>query len=132
MEFRYRIAVRGIVEHEGKFLLLKRAKLARGENGFWELPGGGQDFGESPHEALIRELDEETGLKVTIENPVCVWHHLRENNVQIIGMTFICKAITTEVVLSDEHSDFAWVTKANLNEYKVFPELMDELKNIKL
>jgi 8-oxo-dGTP diphosphatase len=130
MEFRYRIAVRGIVKHEGKFLLLKRAKLARGENGFWELPGGGQDFGESPEEALIRELDEETGLTVTIENPVCVWHHLRENNVQIIGMTYTCKAITTEVVLSDEHSEYAWVTKEELDAYKVFPELINELEKI--
>ncbi len=55
----YRIAVRGLIMHEGKFLLMKRSKLARGEHGFWELPGGGLDFGEAPEEALKREIEEE-------------------------------------------------------------------------
>lgn len=130
MKNRYRIAVRGIVEVEGKFLILKRTKPARGERDFWELPGGGQDFGESPQEALIRELDEETGLSVIVGQPVCVWHHLRPDNVQIIGMTFKCKAMSTEIRLSEEHSEYAWVTKDELASYKVFPELITEMEPV--
>ena len=34
--------------------------------GFWTLPGGGLDFGESPEKAVIREVQEETGLIVEV------------------------------------------------------------------
>jgi len=36
----------------------------------WALPGGGIDRGETPEEAVIREVEEETGIKVTIQRKV--------------------------------------------------------------
>lgn len=49
-------------------ILLVRASSRSNAPGVWWLPGGGIDFGESPVEAVIREVHEETGL--TAHSPV--------------------------------------------------------------
>jgi 8-oxo-dGTP diphosphatase len=53
-----------LVEYEGKFLLGERNK--QNYNGYWVIPGGRPNFGESIEEAGIREIKEETGLDVEI------------------------------------------------------------------
>jgi len=53
----YRISVKALILNENhEFLLIRQ------EDGRWDLPGGGLDFGESPHQCLERELQEEMGL----------------------------------------------------------------------
>jgi len=54
----YRIAVEAIIVHEGKVLLAKRA-----DNGAWYVPAGKAKYEETPKEAVIREVREETNLK---------------------------------------------------------------------
>lgn len=62
----YRIGIKALIINDKKDFL-----LAKDENGLWDIPGGGLEFNESPHEALKRELFEETGLEVSFiaENP---------------------------------------------------------------
>lgn len=124
----FRIAVRGLVMHDGKFLLVKRSKIARGEYGFWELPGGGLDFGESPEGALKRELQEEVQMDIELVKPLGVWHYLRNENVQIIGFTFLCNTNQSEAILSHEHLEYVWINKDEISNYKVFPELLLEFE----
>jgi ADP-ribose pyrophosphatase YjhB (NUDIX family) len=51
-------------------LLCNHTKLGRS---YWLLPGGGVEEGESLHEALLRELDEECSLRsVTLEGPIAI------------------------------------------------------------
>lgn len=53
----YRTSVKGLIfDDQGRFLLTKE------ENGKWGLPGGGMDWGETAHQALVREIQEEMGL----------------------------------------------------------------------
>lgn len=54
----------GIVRRNDEILLVRASALTRVQ-GLWWLPGGGIDFGESPEEAVIREIREETGLRAT-------------------------------------------------------------------
>lgn len=128
----YRIAVRGLVFNEqGQILLLRRSRPARGEMGYWELPGGGQDHGESPQEALMREVREETGLEVNVGQPLLVWDYCRHANLQIIGITFACSVPKGNVVLSEEHDAYEWIEGQDIEAYKVFPELLEELEILK-
>jgi 8-oxo-dGTP pyrophosphatase MutT (NUDIX family) len=56
----YRVSAKAmILDEQKRFLLTLEAK------GWWELPGGGLDFGESPQKCLAREIKEEMGLEVT-------------------------------------------------------------------
>ncbi len=55
----YRTSVKALIKNsEGNILLSKE------ENGMWELLGGGLDHGETPQTGLVREVLEETDLKV--------------------------------------------------------------------
>lgn len=57
-----RIAARGIVERDGKYLII------HSKHGDYKFPGGGQKKGETLEETLIREIQEETGYKVIPES----------------------------------------------------------------
>ncbi|MEG0276490.1 MAG: NUDIX domain-containing protein, partial [Coprobacillus sp.] len=61
---RFHITVKGIVIYNNQILIMKKVKPSTDGLGYWELPGGGLEYGETPHEALIRELKEETGLDI--------------------------------------------------------------------
>lgn len=54
----------GMVIHQGKVLLVRHRKL-----GFWLCPGGHMEVGEMPHQAALREVLEESGVKATILSP---------------------------------------------------------------
>lgn len=57
-------------------ILLCRLSAIEVDVGAWTLPGGGIDFGEHPADAVIRELEEETGLTGEIEDLVDVFSHV--------------------------------------------------------
>ncbi len=58
-----RPSARGIIEKDGKFLVMHSRKY-----GYYKFPGGGLEAGESPTDALIREVAEETGYIVIPES----------------------------------------------------------------
>src|SRR3989344_7170769 len=68
MEKRPLAVVIGIIrDNNGKILLQKRIDRIRADaDGKWELPGGKIDFGESPEEALCREIKEEIGCEIEL------------------------------------------------------------------
>ena len=63
---RQRIAVYGVCRDGDGRILLARASPAITLQGRWFLPGGGVDHGESPPDTLRREMQEESGLTVTV------------------------------------------------------------------
>ena len=106
---KFHITVKGIVVLDNKILLLKRVKPSTDGLGFWELPGGGLEYGETPNQALIRELKEETGLDIVIIKPAYTFTKIREDY-QTVGIGFLCIPKNDHVRLSDEHTDYSFVT----------------------
>lgn len=60
----------------------------REDLGIWNLPGGGAEHGESPWEAVVREVEEETGLVVEVERLAGAYWRPRESEV---AFSFICR-----------------------------------------
>ena len=63
---RQRIAAYGVCRDGDGRILLARASPAITLQGRWFLPGGGVDHGESPTDSLAREMEEESGLAVSV------------------------------------------------------------------
>ncbi len=80
-------AVKALIEEDGRFLALQTD--ADGGEPRWGLPGGRVEHGESPHEALRREVQEEVSLDVAIHGPVGVFHFTWQDT-QIVPTVFRC------------------------------------------
>lgn len=127
---RFHITVKGIVVYRHKVLILKRIRPSSDGLGYWELPGGGLEYGETPHEALIRELKEETDLHIKILKPVYTFTAIRPNY-QTVGVGFLCIPTNDHVHISDEHTDFKFVKPDDLLEYideKIYNDIIECLK----
>lgn len=127
---RFHITVKGIVIYNHKVLILKRVKPSSDGLGYWELPGGGLEYGETPHEALIRELKEETNLDIRILKPVYTFTAIRPQY-QTVGVGFLSIPTNDHVVISDEHTDFKFVSPDDLLEYldeKIYNDIIFTLK----
>ncbi len=66
MEERLRVAAYGLCR-DGDRLLLARYASPDWRLGHWGLPGGGIEHGEDPHQAVLREVAEETGYRVEVD-----------------------------------------------------------------
>jgi 8-oxo-dGTP pyrophosphatase MutT (NUDIX family) len=89
----------------------------RTDNGQWCLPGGAMDAGESLVEACIREVWEETGLRVQITRLIGVYStphrivtYADGNRWQIIAHSFEAEITGGELTLSDETIEFGYFT----------------------
>lgn len=107
---KFAIAVKAfIVNDKEELLTIKRRSNDVHKPGVWDIPGGRLDsLNESPFDGLKREVMEEAGLDIEIVNPLTISHFTRDDGQKITMLIFICKPLTEEVVLSEEHTDFAW------------------------
>lgn len=106
--------VQGWIENDGKFLILKRNEEPF--KGKWDLPGGFVEMGESPPEAVIREVEEETGF--TVEPHRIIGAFTSEyggSGRHTIDVAYLCRITSGEFELDeDEKQDAAWWSLADM------------------
>lgn len=115
MPAKFLVGVSILLEHSGKILLLHRAETKDHGAGEWEPISGRMEQGETPEEAAIREIKEETGLDAEIIRPFDTFFFVRKpSNEELVGITFCAKAFSDAVNLSEEHDEYKWVDKKDL------------------
>jgi ADP-ribose pyrophosphatase YjhB (NUDIX family) len=77
-----KMIVGAVVEHDGQVLLCRRAIEPR--RGFWTLPAGYMELGETIEEAAKREAHEEAGARIAINGLLAVFSLSRIGQVQLI------------------------------------------------
>ena len=95
-----------------KYLFLHRASSTRYRPGFWDIPGGTVEPGESPEEALTREISEETKIDIEIGKPLFIYNNLTQfPDRQTFQIVFECLYLGGSVSLHDsEHQGYDWLT----------------------
>jgi ADP-ribose pyrophosphatase YjhB (NUDIX family) len=131
-----RIAAYGLVRDGGTVLLTRLARSAH--RGRWTLPGGGIDFGERPADAVVRELAEETGLVVRVEELLDADAELyREASLEAHAVRFVYRVTvlggTLGVVEVDGSTDDArWWPVDGLPELTPMAERMIRTGSLRL
>ncbi len=118
----YRVSVKALIlNDEKRFLLTKE------ENGKWELPGGGLDFGEKPQKCLIREIKEEMGLDVTFiaDNPSYFLTSQRKNSSWFSNVIYLAKVKDLNFTPSDECIEVRFFTKEEALKENLFSNIVD-------
>ena len=106
----FRVAVKSfIVDENNNLLVLKREPKDVHLPGIWEIPGGRLSHGENPFDGLKREVKEETGLDIEITNPLSVRHFTRQDGQVINMIVFLCRPLSGNLSLSEEHTDHKWL-----------------------
>jgi 8-oxo-dGTP diphosphatase len=116
---RPQLAVSGAIFRDGRVLVVRRARSPG--KGFYSLPGGRVEFGESLHTALRREVDEETGLRIEILG-LAGWREVLPANGgggHYVIVSFAARWAAGEPVLNDEHDDFKWIDPDRLGDLSV-------------
>ena len=115
-------AVKGIVRHDNRILIVQRAAADSG-GGTWECPGGKIDFGEQPEDSLIREIREETGLTITVDKIAYASSILTHPDRQVILLVYFCTAVTSSVTLSEEHDAYLWADESMIRQ-QIAPSIL--------
>lgn len=128
-----KIIITGILKDKDLFLIVKRNEEDELYPGAWEFPGGHLENGETLKDGLKRELEEEIGFTDKF-NPIITHYYdeIKEKNgilVHDLEIDFIVNVDSSKVnvKLSNEHSDYKWVTKDSnyLDDF-----IKDKLSNI--
>lgn len=113
------LAASASIFRDGKVLLVRRAREPA--KGFYSLPGGRVEFGESLVVALTREVMEETGLTIDIVALSGFREILPGATVagHYLIMSFAAHWVSGEPLLNDELDDFLWLPPDDLGERRM-------------
>lgn len=101
------------LKYQDKILYAKRVSTSPWPY-TWSLPGGAIDPGETPFEAMVREVFEEVGLGISLEEIVPLGAaYVRDPKADFIEHMFVCelKGLPDTITLSPiEHTEYVWIS----------------------
>ncbi len=92
--------------------------------GYWSLPGGVLELGEQLGEAIQREVEEETGLKVKPVSVVEIFERIMRDKAgkpeyHYVLIDYLCKVTGGELRAGDDSSKVEWVKRRDLPKLKI-------------
>lgn len=98
-----------VIREDGRMLVIKRR-----DNGNWEPPGGVLELDETPQEGVAREVLEETGIQVEVEQLTGVYKNIVRG---IVALVFRCKPSGGEERITPEATAVEWLTPDEVKEH---------------
>ena len=121
--------VAALIVHDGRIFATQRGY---GEwRGWWEFPGGKQEPGETPEEALVREIREELATEISVDRFVTTleWDY---PTFHLSMRCYLCSVISGSLTLL-EHEAAAWLDREHLHSVKWLPAdyvILDEIDRV--
>lgn len=115
------VAACALLDADGRVLIARRPE-GKAHAGFWEFPGGKIEAGESPEQALIRELREELGVEPCEQclQPFAFASERIEDGRHMLMPLFICRR-WDGFVDPKEGQEIKWVRPDTLSSYDLLP-----------
>jgi 8-oxo-dGTP pyrophosphatase MutT (NUDIX family) len=115
----------------GQILLIHKT-----DNNLWALPGGGHDVGETVTQTVVREVKEETGIDVAVEEVSGLYtdpgHVMAYDDGEVRQQFSICfraRPIGGKLRTSSESKEVRWVFPADLNKLDIHPSMRLRIKH---
>ena len=110
------VGVGGVVVRDGRALLIRRGKEPL--YGRWAVPGGTVELGESLEDALVREMEEETGLRVEPVEVLTVFDRIDREGGRVVYhyviVDYLCEYLSGEPRGASDALEAAFVSEADL------------------
>jgi nucleoside triphosphatase len=114
---KYRVIVKGVIQYEDKYLVVCKWYDDRVAEPYqWEFIDGVIEFGEAPDKAVIRLINDQTGLSATIDRILYTWSFMIGDEFSI-GISYLCRVTFDEVVLCEELKNCRWILKEEMSEF---------------
>jgi 8-oxo-dGTP diphosphatase len=110
-----KVAKAALFNENNEILILNRSKADPISPGMVDFPGGALDPGESPDQAILREIQEEIGVALKPGDVSLMYAHSSFfNNKNVLRYVYVGKLAKNSIIkLSHEHDNFKW---AHLDE----------------
>lgn len=120
---RPQLAASAAIFRDGRLLLVRRANEPG--RGLYSLPGGRVELGESLEQAVHREVDEETGLRIAIVGFAAIREVLPPAGGagHFVVLSYAARWVSGEVRLNEELDDFRWIDPGDLGDLKTTVQL---------
>jgi 8-oxo-dGTP diphosphatase len=131
------LAVGAVIENDaGAILLVLRGRPPR--EGEWSIPGGKVEWGEPVQDAIRREVEEETGLKIDLMGLIDIVDSLIADESGSLAhhhvlLDYAARATSGTVRAGDDVLEAKWVARESLNDYPMWKKtrrVIDAAKNI--
>lgn len=100
-----------VLDEDGRLLVILRGNPPSA--GRWTFPGGRVESAESLEDALVREMAEETGLRIEVGDLVGITESIGDRHHYVI-LDFHAEIVGGELVAGDDAADVAWMTRSEL------------------
>lgn len=132
---KWQVCICGAIKYENEYLMVKRSLDDEDCAGFWEMPSGKLEFGESVEQGLQREILEEVGVDVSgfPKKIVGISEYDSEKVDSIkysVQLNYVIDVPTKDlpIKLSDEHTDFVWATRDSEYVDDFIAEIIDAIE----
>lgn len=123
-------AVCALVRRDGTILSLRRALTKDASPGIWEALSGRIEPGESPLDAVRREILEESGLEVEVHPRPLSAHVSERAGVPMLIVYYLADWKAGEVRLSEEHDAFGWLDADEFAARTPIPPLAQAVRQV--
>lgn len=132
---KWQVCVCGAIKCDNEYLMVKRSLDDEDCAGFWEMPSGKLEFGETVEQGLRREIFEEVGIDIaSFEQKIIGISEYSSEKTDgtkySVQLNYAIEVPTKElpIKLSNEHTDFVWATRDSEYVDEFIAEIIDTIE----